>query len=65
MIRCDAQNWYNTLVIDGKTIEQNFRLASQNLSFVKVLSVDACNVYDILKRDTLVLTLEAVQHLVR
>ncbi|WP_436642055.1 50S ribosomal protein L4 [Microbaculum sp. FT89] len=53
----------SVLVIDGKEIENNFRLASRNLVSVDVLPVQGINVYDILRRDKLVLTKAAVEAL--
>jgi large subunit ribosomal protein L4 len=53
----------SALVVDGKEIENNFRLASRNLASVDVLPVQGINVYDILRRDKLVLTKAAVEAL--
>ena len=50
----------NALVIDGAELELNFALASRNLPFVDVLPQQGANVYDILRRDKLVLTRNAV-----
>jgi large subunit ribosomal protein L4 len=41
----------------------NFALASRNIPFIDVLPSQGANVYDILRRDTLVLTKDAVQAL--
>jgi large subunit ribosomal protein L4 len=51
------------LIITGPEIERNFRLAARNLPLVDVLPTQGLNVYDILRRDTLVLTREAVRHI--
>ena len=54
--------WGRTLVI-GKGDSQmglNFVKASRNISSVDVLPVEGINVYDVLKKDTLVLTKAAV-----
>ena len=48
-------NALNALVIDG-AVDTNFALASRNIPMVDVLPVAGLNVYDILKRDTLVVT---------
>ena len=53
----------NALVIDGQTVDQNFERAARNLKFVHVLPTQGANVYDIMRRDTLVLTREAVAQL--
>ncbi|MEL6422020.1 MAG: 50S ribosomal protein L4 [Pseudomonadota bacterium] len=50
----------SALVIGGKELDGNFDLAARNIPNVDVLPVDGINVYDILRRDTLVLTKEAV-----
>ncbi|MCB1885346.1 MAG: 50S ribosomal protein L4 [Geminicoccaceae bacterium] len=41
--------------------ERNFALASRNLPLVTLLSQEGANVYDILRRDTLVLTQDAAK----
>ncbi len=53
----------NALIIDGASIENNFRLAARNIPNIDVLPVQGINVYDILRRDTLVLTKAAVEAL--
>lgn len=55
--------WGSVLVIDGASLDDNFALASRNMPFVDVLPSVGANVYDILRRDTLVLTKDAVQAL--
>jgi large subunit ribosomal protein L4 len=54
--------WSSVLVIDGN-LDGNFALASRNIPHVDVLPQVGANVYDILRRDTLVLTKDAVQAL--
>jgi large subunit ribosomal protein L4 len=51
------------LIIDGASVEPNFALAARNIPKVDVLPVQGINVYDILRRDTLVLTRAAVDAL--
>ena len=51
-----ALGWTKALVIDGAEVDANFLLASRNLDGIDVLPSQGANVYDILKRDTLVLT---------
>jgi len=53
----------NVLIIGGAEIEPNFALAARNIANVDVLPVQGINVYDILRRDTLVLTKAAVEAL--
>jgi large subunit ribosomal protein L4 len=53
----------SALVIDGAELNVNFALASRNIPFIDVLPCQGANVYDILRRDTLVLTKDAVQAL--
>lgn len=56
-------NLANALFIGGAELDVNFALASRNLPFIDVLPQQGANVYDILRRDTLVLTKDAVQAL--
>ena len=60
--RLDALGWDSVLIIDG-AVNENFARAARNLPKVDVLPQQGANVYDILRRDTLVLTREAVQQL--
>jgi large subunit ribosomal protein L4 len=62
-VRFETLGWGSVLIIDGPIVEKNFLLAARNLARVDVLPQQGANVYDILRRDTLVLTREAVQHL--
>ncbi len=50
----------NALIIDGATVQDNFALAARNIPNVDVLPVQGINVYDILRRDKLVLTRAAL-----
>lgn len=50
----------NCLIIDGKEVDMNFALASRNIEGVDILPTIGANVYDILRRDKLVLTKDAV-----
>ena len=60
--RFEALGWGSVLIIDG-AVNENFARAARNLPKVDVLPQQGANVYDILRRDTLVLTRDAVQHL--
>jgi large subunit ribosomal protein L4 len=53
----------NALIIGGSEIETNFQRAARNIPNIDVLPVQGINVYDILRRDTLVLTKAAVDAL--
>ena len=53
----------SVLVIGGAEIDTNFARAAANIAHVDVLPQQGANVYDILRRDTLVLTKDAVKHL--
>jgi len=55
--------WISTLIIDGAEIEQSFRTAARNIPNVDVLPIQGINVYDIMRRGTLVLTKAAVDAL--
>ena len=46
----------NALIIDGAEIDNGFRLATRNIPNIDVLPIQGINVYDILRRNTLVLT---------
>jgi large subunit ribosomal protein L4 len=60
--RFDALGWASVLIIDG-ALDESFARAARNLPKVDVLPEQGANVYDILRRDTLVLTCAAVQQL--
>ncbi|MBX3596195.1 MAG: 50S ribosomal protein L4 [Rhizobiaceae bacterium] len=53
----------NVLVIGGAEVDQNFARAARGLHNVDVLPVQGINVYDILRRGTLVLSKAAVEAL--
>lgn len=50
----------NALIIGGPAVDENFALAARNIPDVDVLPVAGLNVYDILRREKLVLTKAAV-----
>ncbi|MEO0363665.1 MAG: 50S ribosomal protein L4, partial [Pseudomonadota bacterium] len=52
-----------TLVIDGATVHDGFARAARNIEGLDVLPSQGANVYDILRRDSLVLTKAAVEAL--
>lgn len=53
----------NALIVGGAEVNQNFALAARNIPNIDVLPTQGANVYDILRRDTLVLTKAAVEGL--
>ncbi|MGQ9369681.1 50S ribosomal protein L4 [Azospirillum sp. ST 5-10] len=53
----------SALIIGGANLDENFVKASRNIPLVDVLPEQGANVYDILRRDTLVLTRNAVEQL--
>ena len=53
----------NALIIDGAAVGDGFRLAARNIPNIDVLPIQGINVYDILRRNTLVLTRAAVDAL--
>jgi large subunit ribosomal protein L4 len=53
----------SVLIIDGPELDANFARAAANLPSVDVLPQQGANVYDILRREVLVLTKSAVKHL--
>ncbi len=50
----------NVLIVAGAAVDQNLARAASNIPNVDVLPTQGANVYDILRRDALVLTKEAV-----
>ncbi|MDW3205851.1 MAG: 50S ribosomal protein L4 [Alphaproteobacteria bacterium] len=53
----------NALIVGGSEVDRNFALAARNIPNVDVLPTQGANVYDILRRETLVLTKAAVEGL--
>ena len=53
----------NALIIDGAEVQANFALAARNIPQIDVLPVQGINVYDILRREKLVLTKAAIDAL--
>ena len=53
----------SALIIDGPEVDANFGRAAANIPGIDVLPQQGINVYDILRRDTLVLTKQAIEHL--
>jgi large subunit ribosomal protein L4 len=53
----------SVLIIDGPELNENFALAARNIPHVDVLPAQGINVYDILRRDKLVLTKAALDSL--
>jgi large subunit ribosomal protein L4 len=61
--RLGAFGWDSVLFIDGATVDEGFARAARNIPKVDVLPQQGANVYDILRRDTLVLTRAGVEQL--
>ena len=55
--------WKSALIIGGAELDVNFTRAARNIPHIDVLPQQGANVYDILRRETLVLTKAAVAHL--
>ena len=53
----------NALIIDGAELEMNFASAARNIPSIDVLPIQGINVYDIMRRKTLVLTKAALDAL--
>ena len=53
----------NALMIGGAELDANFKLAAQNIPSIDVLPVQGINVYDIIRRNALVLSKAAVDAL--
>jgi large subunit ribosomal protein L4 len=58
--RFSKLDWTNALIIDGAEIQNEFARAARNIPHIDVLPVQGINVYDILRRKTLVLTKAAI-----
>ena len=56
--------WTKTLVIDGASVDEGFARASRNIEGIDVLPGQGANVYDILRKDTLVITRAGLEALV-
>jgi large subunit ribosomal protein L4 len=61
--RFEKLGWGSVLIIDGAAVDAGFAKAARNLPLVDLLPSIGANVYDILRRDTLVLTRDAVEQL--
>jgi large subunit ribosomal protein L4 len=55
--------WKRVLIIDGASVDDNFARAAANITGVDILPTMGANVYDILKRDTLVITKAGIEAL--
>ena len=55
--------WKRALVIDGTEVNDDFAQAARNIDGLDIIPTIGANVYDILKRDTLVLTKAGVEAL--
>ncbi|MFW2589084.1 50S ribosomal protein L4 [Sagittula sp. SSi028] len=55
--------WKRALIIDGSDVNEAFAKAARNIEGLDILPTIGANVYDILKRDTLVITKAGVEAL--
>lgn len=55
--------WKRALVLDGASVNENFAQAARNIDGLDILPSMGANVYDILKRDTLVITKAGIEAL--
>ncbi len=55
--------WKRALIIDGASVNEDFATAARNIEGLDILPTMGANVYDILKRDTLVITKAGVEAL--
>ncbi len=53
----------NALIVGGATLETSFQLAARNIPQIDVLPIQGINVYDIMRREKLVLTKDAIEGL--
>ena len=61
--RFDKLGLSSALIVDGAEVQESFGRAARNIPNIDVLPVQGINVYDILRRQTLVLTKAAVDAL--
>jgi len=61
--KLEALGVNSALVVAGPTVDDNLRRAAANLIGIDVLPQQGANVYDILRRESLVMTREAIEHL--
>ena len=57
----DVMGVQNALVISGKNIDQNFIRAASNIMNIDVLSYEGLNVYDIVRKENLVIIDDAIK----
>jgi large subunit ribosomal protein L4 len=62
-VKLNKMGLSSVLFIDGANLDENFTKAARNIPHVDVLPEQGANVYDILRRDVLVLTTNAVEQL--
>ncbi len=55
--------WKRALIIDGASVNEDFATAARNIEGLDILPTMGANVYDILKRDTLVITKAGIEAL--
>ncbi|XDA98809.1 50S ribosomal protein L4 [Sulfitobacter sp. LCG007] len=55
--------WKRALIIDGASVDEKFAMAARNIADLDILPSMGANVYDILKRDTLVITKAGIEAL--
>lgn len=55
--------WDSALFVGGEKLDENFALSARNIVNVDVLPAQGANVYDIVRRDVLVLSKDAVAQL--
>lgn len=55
--------WKRALIIDGSSVNEGFAQAARNIDGLDILPTMGANVYDILRRDTLVITKAGVEAL--
>lgn len=61
--KLSALGWSNALIVTGAEVDDNFARAAANIMNIDVLPQQGANVYDIIRRDVLVLTKSAAEHL--
>ena len=62
-VKLAAMGINSAVIVAGKEIDTNFGLSIRNLPRIDILPSGGANVYDIMRRDTLVLTRDAIDDL--
>ncbi|MDR1009187.1 MAG: 50S ribosomal protein L4 [Rickettsiales bacterium] len=63
--KLDAMKLAKVLFVSGAEVDKNFALSIANIAYIDALPAVGANVYDIIRHDTLALTKDAVEALIK